>query len=153
MIRLPKGVAAALGALGLAIAAGSCGGDSTGPESTRDVSGNWAATATYNNAQLQMTCTFSGSVSIVQSGTNFTGQVTGSVITCIGPGGASSGSGDGPITGGQVNGNALSYSDGVCAYTGTITGTPANRVEGDVSCDVAIGGTTYPFNGTWLFGR
>jgi hypothetical protein len=148
-----KGVAAAFIALG-AIAAVSCGGgDSTGPDSTRDIGGNWNGTATYNNAQLQITCTFSGSVSIVQSGTNFTGQVTGSVITCIGAGGASSGSGDGPITGGQVNGNTLSYSNGGCTYTGTITGTPANRVEGDVSCDVAIGGTTYPFDGTWQISR
>jgi hypothetical protein len=154
MNSLRKGVAAALVALVAAIAAASCGGDdSTGPDSTTDISGNWNATATYNNAQLQTTCTFSGSVSLSQSGSNFTGQVSGSVLACTGPGGTTSGNADGPITGGQINGNAISYNNGECTYAGTITGSPANRAEGDVDCDVSIGGTSYPFTGTWLISR
>jgi hypothetical protein len=140
-------------ALGLILVA-SCGGDSFAPNSTtRDINGNWTLAATYNNAQVQTTCTLNGSISIAQSGTSFTGQVSGSTTSCTGPGGTTSGSDDGPVTGGQINGNTLSYNDGGCTYTGTITGSPSNRVEGNVNCDVAIGGTTYPFNGTWLISR
>jgi hypothetical protein len=151
MNRLANLAAACAATLGLVLAA-SCG-DSTGPNSTRDVNGNWTLAATYNSAQLQTTCTLNGSVSIAQTGTTFTGQVSGSVASCTGPGGTTSGSGDGPITGGQISGNTLSYSDVECTYTGTISGSPANRVDGSVSCNVAIGGTTYPFNGTWQISR
>ena len=155
MIPVRKHVATALGVVALLLLAPNCGGDSgsTGPGSTPDVTGNWTAVATYNNAQLQTTCTFNGSVSIAQSGTTFTGQVTGSVVTCVGPGGTASGNFDGPITGGQISGSTMNYSSGECTYTGTISGSPANRVQGNVSCNVAIGGTTYPFNGTWQISR
>ena len=144
--------AATCAAAGVLLVA-SCGGDSTGPNSTRDIEGNWTIAANYNNAQLQTTCTLNGSASIAQSGTTFTGQVTGSIVTCAGPGGTTSGNADGAVTGGQINGSTLSYNNGECSYTGTITGTPANRVEGDTDCDVAIGGTTYPFTGTWVLSR
>jgi len=144
-------VAAACAAAGLVLVA-SCGGDSTGPNST-DLNGNWTIAATYNNAQLQTTCTLNGSLSIAQSGTTFTGQVSGSVLTCASPGGNASSNGDGPVTGGQINGNTVSYNDGQCTYTGTITGSPANRVEGSTACSVAIGGTAYPFTGTFVVSR
>lgn len=148
-----KSVVAVCVAMVLITAAVSCGGDSTGPNGSANIAGNWTLTANYNNAQSQTTCTLNGSASIAQSGTTFTGQVSGSVIACTNPGGTTSGSGDGPITGGQINGNTVSYSDGECTYTGTVSGSPANRVQGDVNCNVAVGGTTYPFTGTWQISR
>jgi hypothetical protein len=145
-------VAAACAAAGLVLVA-SCGGDSTGPNSTRDLNGNWTISANYNNAQLQTSCALNGSLSIAQSGTTFTGQVSGSILTCAGPGGNASGNADGPVTGGQINGNTVSYNNGECTYTGTITGSPANRAVGSTACSVAIGGTTYPFTGTFVVSR
>lgn len=136
------------------MAAASCGGgDSVGPNATRDVSGNWNLTANINSSQLQTTCTLDGVVAITQNGATFTGQVSGSLVVCSGPGGTTSGSADGPVTGGQVNGNTMSYSDGQCTYTGTITGTPANRVQGIVNCNLPLGGTIYSFAGTWEASR
>ena len=136
------------------MAAASCGGgDSVGPNGTRDISGNWSLTANINSTQLQTTCTLDGVVAITQNGTTFTGQVSGSVVVCSGPGGTTSSSADGPVTGGQINGNEASYSDGQCTYTGTITGTPANRGQGNVNCSIPLGGTSYPFAGTWQISR
>lgn len=152
MIRLRKSTAAVSAVLVVVVAGSSCDGDSTGPEA-RDISGDWTLTATYNSAQLQTTCTLDGLLSLDQSGSTFTGLVTGSLLTCSGPGGTTSSNADGPITGGQISGNTASYSDGECNYTGTISGSPANRVAGDVDCDVSIEGTTYPFTGTWQLSR
>jgi hypothetical protein len=149
-----KGLVAAGAAFGLMSAAASCGGgDSTGPNSTRDINGTWTISANYNHAASQTTCNLNGTLTIAQSGTTFTGQVSNSDASCSNPSGTTAGSGDGPIAGGQINGNSVNYSDGECAYTGTITGNPANRVAGNTNCNVAISGTTYVFTGTWQMSR
>lgn len=137
--------------VGLALLVSACSSDSTGP--TADLNGIWSLTASYNNAQTQTTCTLNGQATLAQSGSTFTGQVTGSVVSCANPSGTTVGNADGPLTGGQVHGTVASYSDGSCNYSGTVSGSPANRVQGSVSCQIASGGTTYPFTGTWQLSR
>ena len=80
-------------------------------------------------------------------------QVSGSAIQCTTPDGTASGTADGPLTGGQLNGNKVSYSDGECSYSGSITGNPPNRAQGNVNCSVPVAGTSYPFTGSWQLSR
>jgi hypothetical protein len=141
------------GLIGMVGVAG-CGGDSTGPSSTADISGNWQLSATINNASLQVTCQAAGDAQISQSGKNFTGQVSGSTEVCDGPGGTLTGDVDGALTGGQVSGNTATYSDGTCNYTGSISGSPTpNLVKGNVTCTIPYQGQNYPFTGTWQISR
>jgi hypothetical protein len=131
----------------------ACGGESTGPNSTANIGGTWQVVASISNAGLQLSCTASGVVSVSESGQNFTGQVSGSSETCTGPGGSISDTIDGPLTGGQISGSSVSYSDGDCTYTGSMTGDPVNLIKGPVSCTIPIQGQNYQFTGTWQISR
>jgi hypothetical protein len=131
----------------------ACGGDSSGPNTPLSISGVWQLTANISNSSLSTTCVADGQVTISQSGQNFTGQVSGSTEVCSGPGGQASGSVDGSISGGQISGNSINYSDGTCTYTGTLTGSPPNRAQGNVSCSLPLQGQNFPFSGTWQISR
>src|SRR4051812_25262464 len=113
--------------VGAAMLVAACGGDSTGPNSTANIGGNWNLSITASNAGLSLSCQGVGNVAISQNGANFTGNVTNSTQTCTGPGGTASSDMDGQLTGGQISGNSMTYSDGTCNYTGAISGSPANR--------------------------
>ena len=52
-------------------------------------------------------------------------------------------------TGGQVDGSSVSFATGQFTYSGTITGSPPNRINGSVSGVIAFGGSNYNFSGTW----
>ncbi len=54
--------------------------------------------------------------------------------------------------GGQIDGNTVTFTDGngVCSYSGTVSGDPATSASGDVSCQIADGsGQTFLLPGTW----
>ena len=141
--------------VGAAAALAACGSSSsTGPTAVPDISGTWTVGASVSNAGLQVTCSLQGTATLQESGSNFSGTFSGSTTTCTGPGGTVTGNDDGPITGGQIVGSTVTYNDGQgCAYTGTVTGTPSNRVQGSVTCQLAVAGQTYTFTGTWTAGR
>jgi len=127
----------------------ACGGDSsTGPKNV-NLSGNWGLTASISNSGLAITCSATGNLAITQTGSNFSGNISGSSELCTGPGGSVTASIDGQIGGGQINGTSVSWTDGMCNYTGTMSGNPVNRVSGNISCSIPIQGTSYPFNGQW----
>ena len=153
MPRLTRFAAVSL-VVGAVAAVAACGSSSTAPTAVPDISGTWTVGASVSNAGLQVTCSLQGTATVQQSGSNFTGNFTGSTTTCTGPGGTVAGNADGPITGGQIVGSTVSYNDGQgCAYTGTVTGTPANRIQGSATCQLAVAGQTYTFTGTWTAGR
>ena len=138
--------------LGASVTLSACG-DATGVGRVPSIDGEWQLNTLSSIAELSVTCEAAGLVSIDQIGQNFTGHVTESSETCSGPGGTAIGDVDGALLGGQISGSTLSYSDGSCEYTGTVSGTPANRVVGEMSCTVVLPSGTYLLDGTWRLSR
>lgn len=138
----------------ICVAAGACSGDgSTAPDPPPDIAGAWQISVTVHNNALAMTCQAAGPVSITQNGATFTGEVKGSTGSCDLPADTTATTVDGDITDGQITGRTVTYTNSGCRYSGTISGTPANAISGDVSCTVNQGGQAYPFNGTWNASR
>ena len=138
----------------LIFAIAACGGDSSGPsDSTVSIGGNWNLQANVSNSGLQVSCVLVGQVSITQSGEQFNGQASNTEGQCTGPGGSAPFTGDGPLSGGSIDGSQVSYTDGICSYVGTVSGSPVNLIQGNVSCNFPSQGTTVPMNGTWQLSR
>lgn len=86
----------------------------------------------------------------MQTGTDFTGTVVSGTQTCTGGGSTTSYDLTGAaIGGGQISGSSISFTTEGCTYSGSITGSPANRLAGSETCVVPYGGTSYTFTGTW----
>lgn len=143
-------IAATLALAGFCAALAACE-DSTGPAANID--GDWELAAAISNSSIQVSCQVVGTVSIFQDGDTFNGEIEGSTETCMGPGGTITGNVDGAITGGQISGRRVTYTDGFCNYDGTASGSPANRITGSVNCTVPVQGTNYPFSGTFTVSR
>jgi hypothetical protein len=136
------------------LTAAACGGDSTGPsDSTISVGGTWNLQANVSNSAVQVSCILVGQVSISQSGAQFNGQASNTQGKCSGPGGTFPFTGDGPLSGGSISGNQVSYTDGICSYTGSASGRPVNLIQGNVSCNFPVQGTNIPMSGTWQLSR
>jgi hypothetical protein len=137
----------------LVVLSTACGGDSTGPsDSTPSLAGGWNIQANISNSAAALTCIATGDLSLTQQGAQFSGSTTNSTGTCSGPGGTAAFDANGPISGGQISGSQVSFTDGVCSYTGNATGSPVNLVKGDVSCNFPVQGQNLPMNGTWQNG-
>jgi hypothetical protein len=138
-------------AAAMLFAATACSGDSTGLST--NLSGAWQFSENFSNSTLQMSCTSTGTVNMSHTGSSLAGNFTQTGI-CTAPSiGTVDNSGSGTIVGGQVSGNRVSFQSGECTYTGTLTGSPANRITGTVTCVIALVGQTFTFNGTWQAGR
>jgi hypothetical protein len=132
----------------------ACGGDSSGPsDAPLSLAGSWNLQANVSNSGLQVSCVLVGQVSIAQSGEQFNGQASNTQGQCTGPGGSEPFTGDGPLSGGSINGSQVSYTDGICSYVGTASGSPVNLIQGNVGCNFPIQGTNVPMNGTWQLSR
>lgn len=128
------------------------GGDGTGT-SVASIAGVWSTSIGVSNSQVNLSCQFTGTATLSQSGTTFNGSYSGTSL-CTGPGGSTSDPSTGVIGGGQITGSHVTFTDDDgCNYSGTITGSPANRISGTVSCLFAISGQTYTFTGTWQVNR
>lgn len=148
-MRLALAAAALTGSLVIA----GCGGDSTAPSGPVSIGGIWSLSANISNQPLATSCQASGTITVNQSGTSFSGTTTGTTV-CTGPGGTQTGSAAGTVSGGQISGSSISFiDDSGCNYQGTVSGNPANRVQGSVTCTLAINGTAYQFTGTWQASR
>lgn len=127
----------------------ACGGDSPTEPQVTSISGTWTYTESFSNSSAGLSCQDEGTITINQSGTNFSGSANQEGVCTDSQGNTYDNSGSGSIGGGQVSGQSVSYSAGGCDYEGTISGSPPNRMTGPVSCTVAVGGTNYVFSGTW----
>lgn len=131
----------------------ACGGASTGPVS---IAGNWNLSDVVTYAQGNTSCNTAAVVTIVQSGSSFTGSVTSGTTTCSGPSGVTSTSlAGGTLSAGEVSGTSVSFTDNRgCSYTGALTGNPATPLAGNVTCTLSVpSGGSQTFTGTWQFSR
>ena len=132
----------------------ACGGDSTGPSNvTKNLAGVWTWQANVSNSSLQVSCIASANLSVTQTDTQFSGTLYGGGGTCTGPDGSSTFDPNGSISGGTVSGSVVTYTDGICSYTGTTVGNPVNKVVGEVTCNFPVNGQNIPMNGTWQISR
>lgn len=130
----------------------ACGGDSTGPANDANVAGQWSFGETLSAPSFSLSYVGTGTVQLSQSGSQFSGTADEQVVVS-GPNGSVNASGSGTISGGQINGNSVSFQASTCDYSGTASGNPTNRLEGTVGCDVDVQGQTIHFTGTWQAGR
>jgi hypothetical protein len=128
-------------------------GDSPSEPQVLNLSGGWNYTESFSSSQAGFSCQDSGTITIAQTGNNFTGSYNQQGTCTDSQGGTYDNSGTGALSGGQVSGQTATFASGGCSYTGTISGNPPNRVDGAVSCTIALGGTNYSFSGTWTATR
>jgi hypothetical protein len=118
-----------------------CGEDLTGPGNV--LSGVWAYNDAVGSASYGTYCASSGTLTVEQSGDNFTGTVN-----------ATPDCNDGSsITGGQINGSEVSFQIGACQFTGRVSGSPPSSMRGTKSCPARSGGTRYLVSGPWAASR
>ena len=141
----------------LLLAALACKEDSdlVAPVGTQ-IGGQWTFTETYADDALGVICNNSADVTIVQSGTTFTGT-SDQTGTCTDAEGPYDNSWVLHLQNGQIVGNNATWDDDgapECDYTGVITGTPTtNRIAGVVQCIGTVDGVAYNLQGTWELTR
>lgn len=129
----------------------ACGDDGTGP-SGASLTGSWTFSQNFSNQQVAISCQNNGSAILSHTGNNLSGSTT-STGSCSGPGGVIDNSGTATISGGQVNGAQVTFQAAGCNYTGTVSGSPPNRINGTLSCVIAVAGQQLTFTGTWQAGK
>jgi hypothetical protein len=141
--------------LGLVLAvACSDDDDGTDPNDIVDIDGDWVFSASASNPELDVSCVLGGSLSIQQSGSEFSGTISDSDGTCTTPEGDFTFDADGPIGSGTiVNEDEVQFDDGFCTYSGQAQGNPADQVEGDAECVFVIAGNEISMDGTWQMDR
>ena len=131
----------------LLLLASACG--SSGPSAPLDIAGTWTFGSSATNATLQVSCNQTGTVTITQNGSQFSGSYA-STLTCTGPGVNTTTTPSGAISSGTVSGRHVAFNDDAgCQYAGAVAGLPTNVMSGSVDCNIALLGTSYPFSGTW----
>jgi hypothetical protein len=137
----------------LALVLTACsGGDSNSPPDDANIGGRWAFSRTMSDPAHGLSYVGSGEAVISQSGNQFSGTFDEEAVLS-GPGGTIDASGSGSFGSGQIDGNAMSFNAGTCGYNGTASGSPTNRMEGNVSCTLDVQGQRITFAGEWQAGR
>ena len=143
-----------LAPLALALVLAACG-SSTAPN-VMDIAGTWNFTGNISNGALAASCQSTSTATVSQSGSSFSGTGSNGTEVCTQNGSVISNvSGlTSTFSGGQINASGVSFvDDGGCTYTGNGSGSPTNRLTGNVSCTVAVSGSQYVFTGTWTGSR
>lgn len=123
----------------------ACGG-STGPG---DLSGTWNYTDNITTpVGAVVNCSSSGTATLTQSGTTLTGTIVTTQGTCTDAFGSSiNNTGTLDLSGGQIDGDQVSFQLPFCLLSGTIS--DSNSMSGSESCTRAIGGQALTLTGTW----
>jgi putative hemolysin len=143
--------------LALFAALGACAGASACFENLSDptppdMSGDWHLGASVSNA-ASVNCAIHGDLSISQSGDQITGQVSGSVASCVSPEGDTTylGTIDGPLTGGKIlKGTTVTFSIEGCHFSDLyVFHTDPATSSGKVGCLFPYQGESATFTGVW----
>ena len=132
-------------------------GDSTGPDDggpvLPSIGGVWRFSDGIN-AHGYASCTSAGVITIAQTGAQFRGTVVAAIGACaLYDGTVIVNSGSLEVTGGQITGDRVTFAAPFCRYSGTISGSPPNRISGVETCSLSIGGQTRQFGGPWQASR
>ncbi len=146
-----RGLWIGVAALGVVALAACKGSDSTGPSSS-GINGAWRFQETLSNASLALTCADSAAVTVSQTGQTFTATYA-QTGACSANGQTVDNSGSGSITNGRIAGDSVSFTEDICAYAGTTTGTPITSMNGTVTCTDNSSGTPVVVAGNWVMTR
>lgn len=140
--------------LSLVLAACGGGDGGTGPSGPINIAGAWSYSDNTSSSLAGISCNSAGTVVISQSGSSFTGTVQATQGVCTDSfGGVIDNTGSSTVTGGQINGNQVSFQVPFCQFQGVVSGNPPNQMSGTQSCTIAISGVNVTFTGTWLASR
>jgi uncharacterized protein YjdB len=120
-----------------------------------DISGTWVLDETLSDPNLGLTCTNHQEVTLVQTGSTFTGT-NNQTGTCDQGFGEFDNSGTFEITDGLIESSAISFTQPSaipCVYQGTTVGTPPTSMSGTVSCEGEVDFVVYDLDGTWEAAR
>jgi hypothetical protein len=141
-MRLPLVIAALL-------ALTACGGDSTGPNTNANVTGQW----TYNATNLSgsgVSCNIANvTITLIQAGSTFTGSTTGGTVSCTAGGQTESDNlGTAPIANGKVDGTSVQFDIGNAELhnAGTRNG---NTISGTLTANLDDGDITVTLTGSF----
>ncbi len=131
--------------------------DSTGPADAGptipSIGGVWRFSDGIS-AHAYASCASAGVITIAQSGAQFTGAIVAAIGACtLYDGTVVVNSGSLQMTGGKISGNQVTFVAPFCQYSGTISGSPPNRLSGLESCSISIAGQTKEFSGPWQASR
>ena len=145
-------------ALAVALAIGCGGDDTTAPESILQIGGAWSTFSDgISSSAAGNSCPGSGTMQIVQTGSNYTGTVvttTGAGSVCTDSFGTTlDNSGTFAITGGAITGSQVTFQVPFCSFTGSISGSPPNAISGTETCTLDVSGQSLTFTGTWQASR
>lgn len=121
-----------------------------------DISGAWELDETFTDANLGLTCTNHQEVTLVQTGSTFTGTNNQTGSCTDSEGGEFDNSGTFDITDGLLQGSTISFAQPgtpPCLYEGTIAGTPPLSMTGVVSCQGLVDIVFVDATGTWEAAR
>jgi hypothetical protein len=122
-----------------------------------NIDGNWQMGFSGDadiSTGVRVTCSSAGTLSISQSNQTFTGQLSGTDVTCLSTQGDSTeiGTVDGPLVNGRIQIGEMSFAVGACSFfKGLIL--ENNSVFGDARCTLSYRGHSYTFSGTFGLGR
>ncbi len=131
----------------------ACGcSDSTGGGSP-DLTGTWSYSDSISTTVgAFVDCTSSGTATLTQSGTTLTGTIVTTQGRCtLSANTFTDYTGTLELSGGQINGDQVSFQVPSCLLSGTISG--SNSMSGSESCTLAIGGQAFALTGTWQASR
>ena len=117
-----------------------------------NLDGAWQFSEILKSDTHEIGCNTSGSVTLTQAGASFSGT-TQVQSTCFGPEGSFDNSGERAITGGQINGDTVTFQIPFCSYRGRIIGSPAVRITGTGTCTVQMAGQPVEFQAEWQAGK
>src|SRR4051794_12957750 len=133
----------------LTIAAGACGGDSTGP-SQANLAGSWTLIASNMSGQGVSCNLLNTPLSLTQSGTTFTGTYGPGTLSCQAGGQPASTGVNGSVVNGTINGNSVQFDLDTqdLHHTGSING---NSMSGTARWVFDFGGSigVVTLNGNW----
>ena len=132
----------------------ACGGDSTDQTGTgptglmADITGGWQFGDNLTSATIKLYCGSQGRITVTQTGADFiaTANVRQSCQDSLQ--GGTSADVVVPITGGRLDGTAVSFQTNRCQYSGTLSGILDNTMSGTVSCTF-LSLPNHLFTGTW----
>jgi hypothetical protein len=117
-----------------------------------DVSGAWQYSETYTDIQHSISCTDSGSYSLIQAGATFSGRYFQRGV-CHTPTISTDNTDSGTVWEGHIVGRTLTFHAPNCAYDGAVDAESRASIAGRVECTLTDPTHLYRFSGTWQANR
>jgi hypothetical protein len=119
------------------------------------IAGTWTYTGEVSDPAMTASCQMTGTANLNQTNDTFNGLLNNGSQVCLFGGERTEDPLYGPVTAGEIGGESVRFRGAGCLHTGTISGSPANHMDGVFSCSFSLPPETPPrtFSGTWQANR